>query len=115
MRKALFAVVVGLSLASCRSIDEAQVISSDVAANGEAIELMQASSIGFTLFLHNVVVVDSSLDQVVNKMLVAEAKAMGAHRVQLVSATTSPRNGIYALPAILVGFPSSQATGLILK
>lgn len=115
MKVALLAGIVGLSLASCTSIEEATVSNSEIAAKGEAIAVIQASSIGFTALLNNVVIVDSSLDQVVNKLLVAEAKAMGANKVELLHATTSPGHGIFALPSLIIGFPSSQATGIAIK
>ena len=115
MKRVILAGIAGLTLASCHSIEEATVSGSEIAAKGEAIAVIQVSSIGFTALLHNVIVVDSSLDQVVNKLLVAEAKAMGANKVELISASTSPTHGIYALPGILVGFPSSQATGIAIK
>jgi hypothetical protein len=117
MKKLILVAVAGLTLSACKSIEEAQLSSSDFAAKGDAIAVVQASSIGFTAFLHNVVIVDSNLDQVVNKMLVAEAKAMGSQtsKVELLSASTSATHGIFAVPAVIVGFPSSQATGIVLK
>jgi hypothetical protein len=71
--------------------------------------------IGFTLFVHLVDVVGTDLDQVVNKLLVSEAKAMGASRVDLKSASTTPRHGIFTLPAFLIGFPTSSAMGVAVK
>jgi hypothetical protein len=115
MRKAILAVVAAFSVVSCKSIDMANVSSNEIASKGEAIAVIQASSIGFTAFLNYVVITDSSLEQVVNRLLIAEAKAMGGSKVELIHASTSPRNGIYAIPSILVGFPSSQATGIVVK
>jgi hypothetical protein len=115
MRKVILAAAAALSLVSCKSIEMANVSSAEIASKGEAIAVIQASSVGFTAFLNYVVITDSSLEQVVNRLLVAEAKAMGGSKVELINASTSPRNGIYAIPSLLVGFPSSQATGIVLK
>jgi hypothetical protein len=40
---------------------------------------------------------------------------MGAKKVELKSASTTPKNGIYGLPAILVGVPGSSAVGVAIK
>ena len=59
--------------------------------------------------------VQSDLDTVVNKLLVAEAKAMGGNKIQLLGAGTTPRHGIFALTGLIIGFPMSQATGVAVK
>jgi hypothetical protein len=51
----------------------------------------------------------------VNKLLVGEAKAMGASKVDLKSASTTPRHGIFALAGFITGFTSSSATGVAVK
>jgi hypothetical protein len=59
--------------------------------------------------------VKSDLDTVVNKMLVAEAKAMGATKVELKTAKTTPRDGLYALTGLIIGVTSSSAVGVAVK
>jgi len=87
-----------------------------VTANGgEAVAVIQATSIGWTLIFHIVDIVASDLDQVVNKLLVGEAKAMGASKVDLKGAYTTPRHGIFALVGFLTGFPTSGAVGVAVK
>lgn len=91
-------------------------MSAEIVANGgEAISVIQANSMGFSLFLHFVTVVNADLDTVINKVLVAEAKAMGATKVDLKSASTTPTHGIWALEALLIGFPSSTAVGIAVQ
>ncbi|MEW6431354.1 MAG: hypothetical protein AB1730_07570 [Myxococcota bacterium] len=122
MKKAFLAL--GLAAAmftGCTSVESATVGSNEVSATGgEAVAVIQATSLGFTLFFHIVDVVTSDLDEVVNKLLVGEAKAMGATKVDLKSASTTPRHGIFAVFSIpgglnLFGFPLSSAVGVAVK
>jgi len=116
MKKGFLAIVLAAAVSGCTSVESATVASNEVSATGgEAVAVIQASSIGFTLFFHIVDIVTSDLDQVVNKLLVGEAKAMGAAKVDLKGASTTSRHGIFTLPAILIGFPSSSAVGLAVK
>ncbi|MFN7131845.1 MAG: type I-E CRISPR-associated protein Cas7/Cse4/CasC [Myxococcales bacterium] len=86
-----------------------------VRANGEAVAVVQATRLGLTAIFHIVDIVESDLNVVVNKLLVTEAKAMGANRVDLKSANTSPRHGIFALTGGIIGVTFSQATGVAVK
>ena len=116
MKKSLLAAVAAASLVGCTSVESATVASSEIVANGgESIAVIQADALGFSLFLHFVTVVNADLDYTINKVLVSEAKAMGATKVDLKNASTTPTHGIYALQAILVGFPSSHAVGIAVK
>ncbi len=115
MKKAFLAVIAAGTLAGCTSVETATVAGNEIAANGEAIAVIQASSIGLTLIFHIVEIVNSDLDQVINKLLVTEAKAMGASKVDLKSAVTTPRHGIFMLFGNIVGFPASMATGVAVK
>jgi hypothetical protein len=109
---ALFAVVA----VGCTSVETAVVSGSEIAAEGgEAIAVVQANAIGITAIFHMVDLVQSDLDTVINKLLVAEAKAMGASRVDLKAASTTPRHGIYALTGLIIGFPRSEAVGIAIK
>ncbi len=82
--------------------------------------MAQATSLGLTFIFHIVDAVTSDLDEVVNKLLVGEAKAMGATKVDLKYASTTPRHGIWAVFALpmfinLIGTPSSSAVGIAVK
>lgn len=115
MKKALVGIVAALSLAACTSVETATVASSEIAANGEAVAVVQATSLGITAIFHIVEIVQSDLDTVVNKLLVAEAKAMGASKVDLKSAFQVPRHGIFALAGGILSFPPAMATGVAVK
>ena len=90
--------------------------SNEVVANGgEAVAVIQANSIGITLIFHIIDIVASDLDQIVNKLLVAEAKAMGASKIDLKGAMTTPRHGIFALAGTIVGVTMSGGMGIAVK
>lgn len=115
MKKALVGITAAMSLAACTSVETATVASADVAANGEAVAVIQATSIGITAIFHIVEIVQSDLDTVVNKLLVSEAKAMGASKVDLKFAVQVPRHGIFALFGGILSFPPAVATGIAVK
>jgi uncharacterized protein YceK len=121
MNKSFMAVALCLAVSGCTSVESATVAGNEITATGgEAVAVIQANSLGLTLIFHIIDVVSSDLDQVVNKLLVAEAKAMGASKVDLKSASTTPRHGIFALFGIgtglnLIGITSSSATGVATK
>ena len=72
-------------------------------------------SFGLTAIFHMVDLVQSDLDTVVNKLLVAEAKAMGASKVDLKGASTTPRHGIFALAGGILAPTMSSAMGVAVK
>ncbi|MCE9670750.1 hypothetical protein LY474_23360 [Myxococcus stipitatus] len=115
MKKLILSAVAAASLVGCTSVESAVVSGNEIAANGEAVAVVQANALGLTAIFHIVDIVQSDLDTVVNKLLVAEAKAMGASKVDLKSAGTTPRHGIYALFGFIIGFPSSSAVGVAVK
>ena len=116
MKKGFLAVVLAAAVSGCTSVESATVASNEVVGNGgEAVAVIQAASIGWTIIFHLVDIVTSDLDQVVNKLLVTEAKAMGATKIDLKSASTTPRHGIFALAGHLIGFPTSMAVGVAVK
>jgi hypothetical protein len=116
MKKAIVSAIVASSLVACTSVETAVVSGNEIAAQGgEPIAVIQGTSIGLTAIFHVVDLVQSDLDTVVNKLLVAEAKAMGGNRVTLVSAGTTPRHGIFALTGGIIGLPMSQAVGVAVK
>ncbi len=120
MKKLILAAALATAVSGCTSIESATVASNEVTATGgEAVAVIQASSMGWTLIFHIVDIVTSDLDQVVNKLLIGEAKAMGASKIDLKSASTTPRHGIFAvigLPGLNITSPVfSSAVGIAVK
>jgi hypothetical protein len=116
MKKALFAVLVASSMVGCTSVETATVSSSEVATSGgEAVAVVQGTAVGITLLFHIVDIVQADLDTAVNKLVIAEAKAMGASRVDIKYASTTPRHGIFALSGTIIGFPMASAMGVAVK
>ncbi|CAM3815438.1 hypothetical protein G4177_22230 [Corallococcus sp. ZKHCc1 1396] len=115
MKKLILSAVAAASLVGCTSVESAVVSGSEIAANGEAVAVIQGSSLGLTAIFHIIDIVQSDLDTVVNKLLISEAKAMGASKIDLKSANTTPRHGIFALFGTIIGITSSSATGVAVK
>jgi len=115
MKKAILSAVAASTLLACTSVESAVVSSAELSTNGDAIAVVQTNALGLTAIFHMIDIVQSDLDTVINRLLVAEAKAMGASKVELVSARTTPRHGLYALTGILIGITESQATGIAIK
>lgn len=116
MKKLVVAAALATSLVGCSSVETATVASSEIVANGgEAVAVIQTNCFGLSFIFHLVEVVNADLDEAINKLLVGEAKAMGATRVDLKYAATTPRGGLYALAGNLVGFPSATAVGIAVK
>jgi hypothetical protein len=118
MKKLLLVTLAAVScgLFACTSVETATVSGAEVVANGgEAVAVAQAESIGITAIFHIVDIVASDLDQVVNKLLVSEAKAMGGSKVDLKGAHTTPRHGIFALAGGIIGITGSGAMGIVVK
>ncbi len=116
MKKAILSALAATSLVACTSVESAVVSGAEISATGgESVAVVQASALGLTAIFHIVDLVQCDLDTVVNKLLVAEAKAMGASKVDLKSASTTPRHGIFALGGLIIGFPYSTATGIAVK
>src|SRR5438105_1021785 len=115
MKKILVAAAFCAAVSGCKSVETITVASSEVVASGgEAVAVVQAETIGISAIFHLIDIVPSDLD-VINKVLIDEAKNMGATKVQLLSASTTPRHGIFALFGGIIGFPASQATGIAVK
>lgn len=125
--KRLAAAAALAATTACTSVETATVGAGDLAGPGEVMAVIQAQSLGFTVLFHYVELVNSDLDTVVNKLLVTQAKAMGASRVELKTATTTPRHGVFALvgaiPMVdapapylnLLSFTNARATGVAIK
>ncbi len=118
MKKAVGAVLIASTLA-CTSVETAVVSRDDVVATGgDAVAVIQGTAIGFSLLFHTVDVVPADLDVVVNKLLVSEAKAMGASKVDLKEAYSLPRHGIFHVlncPAVIICPTSANASGIAVK
>ena len=116
MKKSILSAIVASSLVACTSVETAVVSGNEISAQGgEPIAVVQGTALGLTAIFHVVDLVQSDLDTVVNKLLVAEAKAMGGNKIQLLGASTTPRHGIFALSGSIIGVPISQATGVAVK
>lgn len=118
MKKLLLAActVAAFGLAACTSIEATTVSGSEIAATGgEAVAVVQAEALGLTAIFHIVDIVSCNLDQVVNKLLVSEAKAMGGSKLDLKMAMTTPRHGLFALGGGIIGVPWAVATGIVVK
>jgi hypothetical protein len=87
MKKMVVSLVAALSLAlvACTSVESAKVNSADIASSSDAVAVIQATELGFNLLWGFVPLADPSFDSVVNKSLIAEAKAMGGNKVEIVS------------------------------
>ena len=109
------ALAAGSMVMGCTSVEHATVSSGEIAANGEAVAVVQGAALGLTAIFHIVDIVSSDLDLVVNKLLVSEAKAMGGSKVDLKSAMTTPRHGLFALGGGIIGVPVSFASGVVIK
>ncbi len=118
MRKFLTALVASLALATsaCQSVEFTKVDGTTIAANGEAIAVVQTVALGLTLIFHFVTITEASLDTVINKMLVAEAKALGGNKVQLLAAGETPKGGLlFKLAGGILMLPPAGAVGIAVK
>ncbi len=117
MNKLLLALTVAATVATtgCTSIETGALSDAEfTAAGGSPQGVIQVSSVGFSLFLYFVDVVNSDFDST-NKVLVNEAKGMGATKVELKGANTVPRHGIFSLFCLLACFPTTQVVGVAVK
>ena len=125
MKKFFAAVVASAAVltASCASVESTRVDSATIASNGEAVAVVQCSAVGLTALFHFVTISEASLDTIINKSLVAEAKALGANKIQLVSAGETPKGGlIFRLVTSFIGpipfllsMPGAQATAIAVR
>ncbi len=96
MKKFLVAAVAALSItAACTSVESAKVDAATISSNGEAVAVVQATTLGIYLIFNFVALVESNLDVAVNKTLVTEAKALGGNKVQLLSVFEYPKGGLF--------------------
>ena len=118
MKKFLTATVAAIALmgASCQSVESTKVDPATIASNGEAVAVVQCVALGLTAIFHFVTITEASLDVVINKMLVAEAKALGGNKVQLLGAMETPKGGLlFKLMGGIVMLPPAAAVGIAVK
>ena len=118
MKKFLIAVAASVALmtSACASVHSAKVDPATIASQGEAVAVVQCVTLGFTLIFHFVTIGEASLDIVVNKMLVAESKALGGNKVQLLWAMEQPKDGLmWHLMGGIANFPVAGAAGIAVK
>ena len=118
MKKFLTAIVASLALATtaCQSVESTKVDATTIASEGEAVAVVQCVALGLTAIFHFVTITEASLDTVINKMLVAEAKALGCNKVQLLAAMETPKGGLlFKLAGGIVNLPPAAAVGIAVK
>jgi hypothetical protein len=123
MKKFLAAIVASVALMGigCQSVESAKVDPATIASNGEAVAIVQCTALGFSALFHFITITEASIDTVVNKMMIAEAKALGGNKVQLLSAMEIPTHGLlFRLPGGLFSYlagapPMAQASGIAVK
>ncbi len=118
MKKFLTAAVAAFALmsASCQSVESTKVDPATIASSGEAVAVVQCVALGLTAIFHFVTITEASLDTVINKMLVAEAKALGGNKVQLLAAFETPKGGLlFKLAGNIVMLPPAAAVGIAVK
>ncbi|HCF60985.1 MAG TPA: hypothetical protein DFS52_23685 [Myxococcales bacterium] len=115
MKRTLAALFAAFAFTACTSVETATVSSNEIIGNGDAVAVIQADAIGSSLIFYLVDIVQADLDTVVNKLMVSEAKAMGANRVELKGFMTTPRHGIFRLTGAIIGFPYAHAEGVAVR
>lgn len=117
MKKLLAAVIAAFALTTaCQSVESAKVDPATIASNGDAVAVVQCTALGLTAIFHFITITEASLDTVVNKMMVAEAKALGGNKVQLLGAGEMPKHGlIFMLMGGIVNLPPAVAMGIAVK
>jgi hypothetical protein len=118
MKKFLAAIVASVALmgSACQSVESTKVDPATIASTGEAVAVVQCVALGLTAIFHFVTITEASLDTVINKMLIAEAKALGGNKVQLLSAFEMPKGGlIFHLAGGILMLPPAMASGIAVK
>lgn len=117
MKKLILALVAAMSvgLLACNTVHSANVEAGDVVANGTPVAVVAANSVGVTLIFHFVPIIDGGdFDSVVNKTLVAEAKAMGGNKVEIID-MMGIHPDQFPMSLSLVNPSIMMATGLAVK
>ncbi|HEY4058281.1 MAG TPA: hypothetical protein VGM39_16830 [Kofleriaceae bacterium] len=115
MYRPTIALALALAIAGCASVKTARVQPDAVYAGPHLrpIAMVHAQvTCGYILFIP--LGGEVSLDRVVNRMLLAAAKSMGADKVVNIQVDITPDDGIWSLRKLL-GWRSAQASGLAVK
>ena len=118
MKNFLAAIVASVALmgSACQSVESTKVDPATIASNGEAVAVVQCVALGLTAIFHFVTITEASLDTVINKMLVAEAKALGGNKGQLLTAMETPKGGLlFKLAGGIINLPPAAAVGIAVK
>jgi outer membrane lipoprotein SlyB len=108
------AAALALALTACMSTDVAKVNSADIASSSDAVAIVQATQFGFAIIFSFVPIAESTLDETVNKTLVAEAKAMGGNKVEIID-MMGIHPDQFPMSLSLVNPSIMMATGLAVK
>jgi hypothetical protein len=102
-------------LGACTSI-ESGVLSDEnfVTDKGAPQGIIQVTQVGFSVFFGLVDVVSTDIDGT-TRVLIAEAKAKDATKVEIKTAHTTPRHGVFRVLCALVCFPTTEVTGVAVK
>ena len=105
-------VVLAVTLAACSSLSTVRVQSENVYAGPhlKAIAVVHAS-VTSAYFLFIPIPGEVDLDHVVNRMLIAAAKSLGADKVVDIKVDIDPDDGIWTFRKI-AGWRSAEASGL---
>lgn len=118
MKNFVAAIVASVALmtSACQSVESTKVDPATIASTGEAVAVVQCVALGLTAIFHFVTITEASLDTVINKMLVAEAKALGGNKVQLLAAMEQPKGGLlFKLMGGILFTPPAAAVGIAVK
>jgi len=115
MARGVWALTIFQLLAACTSIETGALSGNDfVSTAGSPVGVIDVTQVGFSVFFGLVDVVSTDIDST-TKVLVAEAKAMDGNKVEIKSAHTSPRHGVFKLLCALVCFPHTEVVGVAVK
>jgi hypothetical protein len=102
-------------LGACTSIESGVLTDENfVTEKGTPQGIIQVTQVGFSVFFGLVDVVSTDIDGT-TRVLIAEAKAMDATKVEIKTAHTTPRHGVFRVLCALVCFPTTEVTGVAVK
>jgi hypothetical protein len=112
LRRLALAAVTCVALASCSSVQTVRVQPDNlyVGPGMKPIAIVHAQVTSF-YFMFAAIPGGVDLDRVVNRMLLATAKAMGADKVVNIRVDITPSSGIWVVRRIL-GWRSAEASGV---
>ena len=115
--KIMMSLVICAFLMGCAtSTQYAKVNPADISANGDAIAVIDSHGCALTFFFHLAQPwEEGTLKHVIKKELVTKAKQLGANKVELLNASETPKNGLYALTGNIIGISAASASGVAIK